>query len=104
MGVGRTPHGGYPVRAGPTTAGTGSEVTRVMVITDTERDVKMMFASRHCLCAAAIVDPALTLSMPQGLTAAVGVDALTHAIEAYVSRRAHPMPHLPALPPLPLIA
>jgi alcohol dehydrogenase class IV len=104
MGVEKIPRAGLPVVAVPTTAGTGSEVTRVMVITDTERDVKMMFASRHCLCAAAIVDPALTLSMPQGLTAAVGVDALTHAIEAYVSRRAQPMTDLLALSAIRLIA
>jgi alcohol dehydrogenase class IV len=104
MGVEKIPRAGLPVIAVPTTAGTGSEVTRVMVITDTERDVKMMFASRHCLCAAAIVDPALTLSMPRGLTAAVGVDALTHAIEAYVSRHAQPMTDLLALSAIRLIA
>jgi alcohol dehydrogenase class IV len=104
MGVEKIPRAGLPVVAVPTTAGTGSEVTQVMVITDTERDVKMMFASRHCLCAAAIVDPALTLSMPKGLTAAVGVDALTHAIEAYVSRRAQPLTDLLALSAIRLIA
>jgi alcohol dehydrogenase class IV len=104
MGVEKIPRAGLPVVAAPTTAGTGSEATRVMVITDTDRDVKMMFASRHCLCAAAIVDPALTLSMPPGLTAAVGVDALTHAIEAYVSRRAQPMTDLLALSAIRLIA
>ena len=104
MGVEKIPRAGLPVIAVPTTAGTGSEVTRVMVITDTERDVKMMFASRHCLCAAAIVDPALTLSMPKSLTAAVGVDALTHAIEAYVSRRAQPMTDTLALSAIRLIS
>jgi alcohol dehydrogenase class IV len=104
MGVEKIARAGLPVIAVPTTAGTGSEVTRVMVITDTDRDVKMMFASRHCLCAAAIVDPALTLSMPKALTAAVGVDALTHAIEAYVSRRAQPMTELLALSAIRLIA
>ena len=104
MGVDKIPRAGLPVVAVPTTAGTGSEVTQVMVITDTQRDVKMMFASRYCLCAAAIVDPALTLSMPQGLTASVGVDALTHAIEAYVSRRAQPMTDLLALSAIRLIA
>lgn len=104
MGVEQIPEAGVPVIAVPTTAGTGSEVTRVMVLTDTARDVKMMFASRHCLCAAAIVDPTLTLSMPRSLTAAVGVDALTHAIEAYVSRRAQPMTDLLALSAIRLIA
>jgi alcohol dehydrogenase class IV len=104
MGVEKIPGAGLPVIAVPTTAGTGSEVTRIMVITDTERDVKMMFASRHCLCAAAVVDPLLTLSMPQPLTAAVGVDALTHAIEAFVSRQAQPMTDLLALSAIRLIA
>ena len=104
MGVEKIPRAGLPVIAVPTTAGTGSEVTRVMVITDTARDVKMMFASRHCLCAAAIVDPALTLSMPRLLTAAVGVDALCHPIEAYVSKRAQPMTDLLALSAIRLIA
>jgi alcohol dehydrogenase class IV len=104
MGMEKIPRAGLPVIAVPTTAGTGSEATRVMVITDTERDVKMMFASRHCLCAAAIVDPALTLSMPKSLTAAVGVDALTHAIEAHVSRRAQPMTDTLALSAIRLIS
>lgn len=104
MGVEKIPRPGLGVIAVPTTAGTGSEVTRVMVITDSGRDVKMMFASRHCLCAAAIVDPALTLSMPRLLTAAVGVDALCHAIEAYVSKRAQPMTDLLALSAIRLIA
>jgi alcohol dehydrogenase class IV len=104
MGVEKIPRAGLPVIAVPTTAGTGSEVTRVMVLTDTARDVKMMFASRHCLCAAAIVDPRLTLSMPRLLTAAVGVDALCHAIEAYVSKRAQPMTDLLALSAIRLIA
>ena len=104
MGVEKIPRPALPVIALPTTAGTGSEVTRVMVITDTARDVKMMFASRHCLCAAAIVDPKLTLSMPRLLTAAVGVDALCHAIEAYVSKRAQPMTDLLALSAVRLIA
>lgn len=104
MGMEKVPRPGPPVIAVPTTAGTGSEVTRVMVLTDTERDVKMMIASRHCVCAAAIVDPELTLSMPPGLTAAVGVDALTHALEAYVSRRAQPLTDLLALAAIRLIA
>lgn len=104
VGMEKLPRAGVPVIAVPTTAGTGSEVTRVMVITDTDRDVKMMVASRHCICAAAIVDPLLTLSMPKGLTAAVGVDALTHAIEAYVSRRAQPVTDVLALEAIRLIA
>jgi alcohol dehydrogenase class IV len=103
-GVEKIPRPGLPLICVPTTAGTGSEVTRVMVITDTVRDVKMMFASRHCLAAAAIVDPVLTVKMPKSLTAPVGVDALTHAIEAYVSRRAQPVTDLLALSAVRLIS
>jgi alcohol dehydrogenase len=102
-GVEKIPRPGLPLVCVPTTAGTGSEATRVMVITDTVRDVKMMFASRFCIAAAAIVDPLLSLKMPKPLTAAVGVDALTHAIEAYVSRRAQPLTDLLALSAIRLI-
>lgn len=82
---------GLPVIAIPTTAGTGSEVTRVTVVTDDVRQVKMMLASDHLLPAAAIVDPLLTRGCPPAVTASAGVDALSHAIEAYVSRRAQPL-------------
>jgi alcohol dehydrogenase class IV len=74
----------------PTTAGTGSEVTRFTVITDTETDEKMLIAGLACCPLAAIVDYELTLTMPLRLTADTGLDSLTHAIEAYVSRRANP--------------
>lgn len=81
---------GIPLIAVPTTAGTGSEVTKVAVITDPERNVKMMMLDQHLLPTAAVVDYKLTLSMPASLTANVGVDTLTHGIEAYVSRIANP--------------
>jgi alcohol dehydrogenase class IV len=84
------PKSGPPVVAIPTTAGTGSEVTRFTVITDTESDEKMLIAGLACCPLAAIVDYELTLSMPLRLTADTGLDSLTHAIEAYVSRRANP--------------
>jgi alcohol dehydrogenase class IV len=84
------PTAGPPVVAVPTTAGTGSEVTRFTVITDTETDEKMLIAGLACCPLAAIVDYELTLSMPLRLTADTGLDSLTHAIEAYVSRRASP--------------
>jgi len=84
------PLAGPPVIAIPTTAGTGSEVTRFTVITDTETDEKMLIAGLACCPAAAIVDYELTLTMPLRLTADTGIDSLTHAIEAYVSRRANP--------------
>jgi alcohol dehydrogenase class IV len=84
------PKAGPPIIAIPTTAGTGSEVTRFTVISDTETDEKMLVAGLACCPTAAIVDYELTLSMPLRLTADTGVDSLTHAIEAYVSRRANP--------------
>src|ERR1700736_2950561 len=84
------PKAGPPIVAIPTTAGTGSEVTRFTVITDTETDEKMLIAGLACCPLAAIVDYELTLTMPLRLTADTGLDSLTHAIEAYVSRRANP--------------
>src|SRR5579864_379593 len=81
---------GPPIVAVPTTAGTGSEVTRFTVVTDTETDEKMLIAGLACCPAAAIVDFELTMTMPLRLTADTGIDSLTHAIEAYVSRRASP--------------
>jgi alcohol dehydrogenase class IV len=84
------PKVGLPVVAIPTTAGTGSEVTRFTVITDSETDEKMLIAGLACCPLAAVVDYELTLSMPLRLTADTGLDSLTHAIEAYVSRRANP--------------
>ncbi len=85
------PRPGVPLFAIPTTAGTGSEMTRVTVITDTLRNVKMMMLDAHLLPTAAFVDYTLTLSMPPPLTANVGVDTLTHGIEAFVSRKAGTM-------------
>jgi len=78
-----------PLIAVPTTAGTGSEVTDVTVITNTSNNVKMMIKQPAFLPEVAIVDPVLTVSSPPQTTAATGIDALTHAIEAYISRRAH---------------
>ena len=84
------PKGGPPHLAIPTTAGTGSEVTRFTVITDSETEEKMLIAGGALVPTAAIVDYELTLSMPARLTAVTGTDSLTHAIEAYVSRKANP--------------
>jgi alcohol dehydrogenase class IV len=74
-----------------TTAGTGSEVTPFSIITDQERDVKMLIASPELLPDASFSDPALGDTAPLGATIYAGLDALTHAIEAYVSRRAQPL-------------
>ncbi len=88
-GYHRIPKPGLPLILIPTTAGTGSEATRVAIITDTERDVKMMLLDQHLLARVALVDFELSMSMPRSLTANVGIDTLTHGIEAYVSRRAN---------------
>ncbi len=79
-----------PIVAIPTTAGTGSEATRFTIVTDTETNEKMLCAGLAYLPTLAIVDYELTLTMPRRLTADTGIDALTHAIEAYVSRVANP--------------
>lgn len=75
-----------PIVAIPTTAGTGSECSFVTVITDHKNEKKIAVTDQHLLPKYAILDPTLTLSVPQGLTAANGMDALTHAIESYISR------------------
>lgn len=80
-----------PVICVPTTAGTGSEVTRFTIITDTERDEKMLIAGLAALPVAAVVDYELTLGLPRRITADTGIDSLTHALEAFVSRRANPL-------------
>jgi alcohol dehydrogenase class IV len=82
--------GALPVIAIPTTAGTGSESTRFTVITDVEHDEKMLIAGLGALPLAAIVDYELTYSVPARTTADTGVDSLTHALEAFVSKRANP--------------
>ncbi len=103
MGLDRIPHRGVPIIAVPTTAGTGSEATPTTIITDTKNDVKMLIISPWLIPTVAVVDPALTMKMPKGITAATGVDALTHAIEAYVSRKAQPMSDMVALEAMTLI-
>lgn len=81
---------GLPVIAIPTTAGTGSEVTRFTIITDEETDEKMLCSGAAFCPTAAIIDYELTLTKPARLTADTGLDTLTHAIEAYVSKRRNP--------------
>ncbi|MED4750313.1 iron-containing alcohol dehydrogenase [Brevibacillus choshinensis] len=80
-----------PLIACPTTAGTGSEVTKVTVIVNTQTQVKMMISQPELLPVVAIVDPVLTLSCPPAVTAATGVDALCHAVEAFLSRKSQPV-------------
>ncbi|MEI7644366.1 MAG: iron-containing alcohol dehydrogenase [Chloroflexales bacterium] len=74
-----------PMIAIPTTSGTGSEVTPYAMIRDDEQNLKLSFASRYLVPDVAILDPLLTRSLPPTLTAATGVDALSHAIETFVS-------------------
>jgi alcohol dehydrogenase class IV len=95
--------GAVPIIAVPTTAGTGSECTRFTVITDVERDEKMLISGLGALPLAAIVDHELTVSVPARTTADTGVDSLTHALEAYVSRRANPLSDALALAAMELI-
>jgi len=80
-----------PMLALPTTAGTGSEVGRSGVVTLDANHRKTVIFSPHLLANAAILDPELTRSMPAFLTAATGIDALTHCLEAYVAKGDHPM-------------
>ncbi|MBV0934506.1 iron-containing alcohol dehydrogenase [Marinobacterium weihaiense] len=80
---------GLPLIAIPTTAGTGSEATRFTIITDEHNDEKMLCAGLGFMPVAALIDYSLTLSLPPRTTADTGIDALTHAMEAYVSRKAN---------------
>lgn len=79
---------GIPIVAIPTTAGTGSEVTRVTIITDETNDEKMLCVGLGFMPVAALVDYNLSISVPPRTTADTGIDALTHAMEAYVSKKA----------------
>ncbi len=88
MGYGRLVGAGLPVVAIPTTAGTGAEATRVVVITDTATHTKLMLLDDRLCPTVALVDVELSATMPRPLTAHVGVDTLTHGIEAYVSAKA----------------
>lgn len=75
----------------PTTAGTGSEATKFFVVTDTKTDVKMLLAGDAIIPNIAIVDPTFTKTAPPSVTAATGMDALTHAIESFTSRKGNPL-------------
>ena len=90
-GVADTKHRAVPTFAVPTTAGTAAEVTINYVITDEENRKKMVCVDPNDIPMCAVIDCELMMSMPRGLTAATGMDALTHAIEAYVSTNTTPM-------------
>ena len=84
-GVADTKHKSMPIFAVPTTAGTAAEVTINYVITDVEKNRKMVCVDPHDIPVVAFIDPEMMASMPKGLTAATGMDALTHAIEGYIT-------------------
>jgi alcohol dehydrogenase class IV len=85
VGIDQVPQKGAPMILMPTTAGTGSEVTRVLVVTDEKQNTKNVVFTPFALADVAIVDPLLTVSMPPHVTADTGMDAMVHAIETYVS-------------------
>ncbi len=87
-GVADTKNPAKPIIAVPTTAGTAAEVTINYVITDAEKNRKMVCVDPHDIPVVAIVDPDMMSTMPKGLTAATGMDALTHAIEGYITKAA----------------
>ena len=90
-GVAPTKNPSVPIIAVPTTAGTASEITINSVITDTEKRRKFVCVDTHDIPIVAVVDPDMMSSMPKGLTAATGMDALTHAIEGYITKAAWEM-------------
>ncbi|ACO77043.1 Iron-containing alcohol dehydrogenase [Azotobacter vinelandii CA] len=103
-GVDRSARPQLPLVSINTTAGTASEMTRFCIITDEARHVKMAIVDRNVTPLLSVNDPSLMAAMPKGLTAATGMDALTHAIEAYVSTAATPITDACALKAVELIS
>ena len=103
-GIDRSPQPQVPLMAINTTAGTAAEMTRFCIITDVERHVKMAIVDKHVTPFLSVNDPAMMVGKPAALTAATGMDALTHAIEAYVSTAATPITDGCALKAMSLIA
>ncbi|EAV4981223.1 L-threonine dehydrogenase [Salmonella enterica] len=103
-GVDRSAKPQLPMIAINTTAGTASEMTRFCIITDEERHIKMAIVDKHVTPLLSVNDSSLMVGMPKSLTAATGMDALTHAIEAYVSVAATPITDACALKAVTMIA
>ena len=103
VGLDRVPGPGLPTILIPTTAGTGSEVTFTAVFTNRKTKSKGGINSRFLYPTVALLDPELTLSLPPAVTAETGMDALTHAMEAYTSNKANPLSDLVALKAVALI-
>lgn len=90
-GVNKVPKKGLPLIAIPTTAGTGSEFTIFAVLSDLKNEIKFTISSRYIAPDVALCDPEMTLTLPPRVTAATGMDAMTHAVESYTSRIATPV-------------
>jgi alcohol dehydrogenase len=90
FGIGNIPQAGIPTIMIPTTSGTGSEVTPIAILSDKNEQLKKGIVSEFLYPTYALIDPELTLSLPPHITAYTGIDALTHAIEAYTNRFAQP--------------
>ena len=103
-GVAPTKHPSVPIIAVPTTAGTAAEVTINYVITDVEKKRKFVCVDVHDIPVVAVIDPDMMSTMPKGLTAATGMDALTHAIEGYITKGAWEMTDMFHLKAIELIA
>ena len=103
-GVAPTKNPCVPIIAVPTTAGTAAEVTINYVITDVQNNRKMVCVDVHDIPVVAVVDPDMTATMPKGLTAATGMDALTHAIEGYITKGAWEMSDMFHLKAIEIIA
>ena len=93
-GVGKAKLAMLPMIAVPTTSGTGSEAQSFAVIADAETHMKMACGDPKAACRIAILDPELTVTMPAGVAAATGIDAMTHAIESYVTTKRNPISHM----------
>ena len=104
FGVGKLLQRAAPLICLPTTSGTGSEVSPIAILLDAADELKKGVVSEHLVPDAAFVDPLLTVSMPPAVTAATGMDALTHCIESYANRVAHPLVDTWALEGIRLIA
>ena len=103
-GVDEVPMPGPPQICIPTTAGTSADVSQFAIITDSSRKVKIAIISKTVVPDVSLIDPELTATMPAGITAATGLDALVHAIEAYVSNASSPVTDLNALAAIPLLS
>jgi alcohol dehydrogenase len=103
FGIDLIPRPGLPMILVPTTAGTGSEVTPIAILSDYAEKLKKGIVSSHLFPDAAVLDPELTLGLPPAVTAATGMDALIHAVEAYTSKNATPITDMLAIQAMDLI-